>query len=150
MPAARNLAETLEARSIASLNGCVIWTGAKTPKGYGQIRVNYKCLQTHRATWELAHGPVPKGMQVLHKCDNPPCRELTHLFLGTAQDNSDDMKRKGRSPITRGGRNGKSKLTDAQVTAIRKRAKRETLRSLAAEFSIHPAHLSRIVSGKRR
>jgi hypothetical protein len=52
--------------------------------------------RSHRAAWKLTHGPIPDGLQVLHRCDNPPCCNPAHLFLGTQQDNIADMHKKGR------------------------------------------------------
>lgn len=74
---------------------CVEWTGAKA-NGYGQRWVNGKAQYVHRLAWEEAHGPIPEGMRVLHRCDNPPCYRLDHLFLGTSKVNTEDMIAKGR------------------------------------------------------
>lgn len=76
--------------------GCWIWTGSKNTGGHGQFTVCGKCITAHRVSYELYIGPIPEGMWVLHKCDNPPCQNPDHLFLGTRQDNVDDMVRKGR------------------------------------------------------
>lgn len=76
---------------------CVVWQGCTTDRGYGQRKVGGKMQYVHRLEWEKHHGPIPRGMRVCHTCDNPPCHEITHLFLGTAKDNSQDMVRKGRS-----------------------------------------------------
>jgi len=66
---------------------------------------------THRVSWELHYGPIPKGMSVLHKCDNPPCVRPDHLFLGTQQDNLQDMRNKGRHRWGLGERHAHAKLT---------------------------------------
>jgi len=76
---------------------CLVWTGATNDKGYGQRRVDGRVQYVHRLAWEEEHGPIPDGMKVLHHCDNPPCYEVTHLFLGTTADNQADMAAKGRS-----------------------------------------------------
>lgn len=96
--------------------GCWEWTGGRTPivrgrGGYGKFRRNNprRMELAHRVAWELAHGPIPPGQDVLHSCDNPPCVRKDHLFLGTNQDNSDDMVSKGRR---------KRKLSDQDVAAI--------------------------------
>ena len=78
--------------------GCWEWTGARARFGHGLVHVGPggKLAQTHRVAWELMVGPVPEGMGVLHRCDNPPCVRPDHLFLGTQQDNVRDMWAKGR------------------------------------------------------
>ncbi len=76
--------------------GCWGWHGLKDRHGYGQIRVNDKLVVASRIAWELAKGPIPDNVNVLHKCDNPGCTRIEHLFLGTRKDNSKDMIAKGR------------------------------------------------------
>jgi hypothetical protein len=87
-------------------NGCWTWTGScHTNWGYGQVRVeNRKTKMVHRISWEMENGPIPEGMKVLHKCDNPPCIRPSHLFLGTQSDNMQDCSRKSRlvMPQSRG------------------------------------------------
>jgi hypothetical protein len=78
------------------VNSCKIWQGAKNRKGYGQKRIAGKLWIVSRLTWTLEHGDIPAGMCVLHRCDTPSCWEISHLFLGTHQDNADDKMRKGR------------------------------------------------------
>lgn len=70
--------------------------GARQRTGYGLIRHNGRLQGTHRVAYEGANGPIPTGFNVLHKCDNPPCIEVDHLFLGTQMDNVRDMWAKGR------------------------------------------------------
>ena len=87
-------------------NGCLEWIKSTSTSGYGTIGVSGKTTYTHRLAWEVANGRlVPDGMRVLHHCDNPPCCEPTHLFLGTAADNTADMLAKGRQ------RNGRPRVT---------------------------------------
>jgi len=78
-------------------NGCWPWIGAKTHYGYGKIRKNHKQIGAHRISYELHIGKIPKGMSVLHSCDNPGCVNPKHLFLGTQSDNLKDMFKKGRN-----------------------------------------------------
>lgn len=78
------------------MNPCKIWAGAKNRKGYGQKRIKGKLWIVSRLEYTRAHGEIPLGLCVLHTCDNPSCWEITHLFLGTNQDNVDDKMAKGR------------------------------------------------------
>ena len=77
--------------------GCIIFLGFRKGLGYGQISVNGKPTRANRVAWEVARGRIPEGLCVLHKCDVPACCNVDHLFLGTYQDNHDDMKAKGRA-----------------------------------------------------
>lgn len=76
----------------------------------------------HRVAWELTHGPIPDGLNVLHDCDNPPCVNPEHLFLGTQVDNSKDMDAKGRRNNgvrdQRGEKNNGRKLTEATAQTV--------------------------------
>ncbi|RWI46820.1 MAG: HNH endonuclease [Mesorhizobium sp.] len=80
---------------------CKLWPGAIGSRGYGVTWHDGKTVSAHRREYEKHHGPIPKGMVVRHKCDNPPCYEITHLELGTHHQNSMDMVERGRA---RGGR----------------------------------------------
>lgn len=79
------------------MSDCIEWTGAINSGGYGNLWYEGKYWKAHRLAWAQANGPIPPGMFVLHRCDNPPCVNLEHLFLGTAADNTADMLAKGRS-----------------------------------------------------
>ena len=88
--------EHLYARIVISDSGCHEWTGGGVRRGYGVITINKRILRTHRLAWELANGPIPDGLYVCHSCDNPKCCNVDHLWLGTPQQNIDDMIAKGR------------------------------------------------------
>lgn len=82
---------------------CWEWQASVNSSGYGWFRFGEKRTPTgaHRVAYVLANGPIPDGLQVLHRCDNPPCVNPTHLFLGTNGDNHADKLAKGRHPNTR-------------------------------------------------
>lgn len=73
---------------------CWLWTGSKHKQGYGLYGAGPR--RAHRIAWTLIHGEIPPGLQVLHRCDNPPCVNPAHLFLGTDKDNHQDKAAKGR------------------------------------------------------
>ena len=89
-------------RFVSKENSCWLWTGKLNPDGYGLIRPNptKEKVGAHRISWTLHNGPIPTGLCVLHKCDKPSCVNPDHLFLGTVQDNVDDMRIKGRANYT--------------------------------------------------
>lgn len=76
--------------------GCIEWRGARSRCGYGNRRFRRATWLAHRVAWTEKYGDIPDGMQVLHRCDNPPCVNTDHLFLGTHQDNMRDRSQKGR------------------------------------------------------
>jgi HNH endonuclease len=76
---------------------CWVWTGARWSRGYGQLRGDGRRLLAHRVAWQLVNGPIPDGLQVCHRCDNPPCVRPDHLFLGSASINALDRDNKGRN-----------------------------------------------------
>jgi len=101
------VADRLTAGLVRMSNGCLEWTKAVDRRGYGRLQRGSRgmgVVMTHRLAWELANGPIPPGLDVLHHCDNPPCAQTEptegypegHLFLGTDADNIADMTAKGR------------------------------------------------------
>lgn len=98
-------------KCVVRTDGCWQWTGRQRHKfGYGVLGGNSpkhfgrRSIEVHRLSWIIHFGPIPKGLCVLHKCDNPECTRPDHLFLGTTQDNLADMRSKGRE--ARGDRHG--------------------------------------------
>jgi hypothetical protein len=119
---------------IDAETGCHVWIKSAFANGcgYGSFSANGKRRLAHRVALLLAHGEIPLGLFVCHKCDNPPCVNVHHLFLGTAADNIADRDTKGRTARglgngmhthpedrARGERNGSARLTRAQALAIR-------------------------------
>jgi hypothetical protein len=79
-----------------STRDCLEWDMYIGTHGYGVLSKGGKQYLAHRLVWEENHGPIPPGMHVLHRCDNKPCINPEHLFLGTSADNMQDKIRKGR------------------------------------------------------
>ena len=134
------LHHTLVSRTTVMASGCIEWNLFRDKDGYGQIKVRKKTRLAHRISYELSVGPIPPGLQVLHRCDNPPCVNPAHLFVGTHMDNVNDCLGKGR--WVNGPKNGMSKLTDEQVLKIR--ADTRTGVAIAAEYKIAKTLVSQI------
>lgn len=150
--AACKFSKTLKQRffekvSVKSKSECWPWVANTSPKGYGMIGSGKTKVGAHRVSWEIHKGSIPDGLQVLHKCDNPPCVNPRHLFLGTHGDNMRDMVEKHRNKDVKGEKNPMSKLNGCEVLKIRRRRKKfgETLRSLATDFGISKSNVSFIV-----
>jgi len=104
---------------ILHTNGCWVWKGSKDKDGYGRHRPipNRSYIRAHRFSWMLYRGDIPEYIHVLHGCDNPPCVNPDHLFLGTNRINIDDMVSKHRQRV--GKAIEYAKLNDQQVREIR-------------------------------
>ena len=109
--------EVLAARSTFTENGCIEYNGFRNALGYGRLRFAGEKHLAHRLAFAALVAPIPEGLFVCHYCDNPACINPSHLFLGTHQDNIDDMKNKGRG--IKGTMVHTSKLTPEQVLLIR-------------------------------
>lgn len=141
---------------IQNEQGCWGWKGMPDENGYGRIAIGgsvYRQVLAHRLSYTLHYGPIPEGMHVLHRCDNPPCTRPDHLFLGTHADNMADMKIKGRRKGRMIGEKApKSKLTAEQVMQIRSRyrGRRQSpsMPQLAAEYGVNKSSIGRIIRGE--
>ena len=134
-------------------NGCIEFTGGKN-KGYGKFYIDeiIGTVFAHRFSYELEFGKIPDGLIVCHKCDNPSCVNINHLFLGTHKDNSDDKINKGRykSPYLNLGHHPNSILSIQDVKEI-KYLINNGLRNvdIAKKFNIDHKLVSLIRLGKR-
>jgi hypothetical protein len=142
----RTPAERLASGSKRMSDGCLVWQRGRTRTGYGRLTADKKRISAHRLAWELAHGPIPDGMCVCHRCDNPACVDADHLFLGTIADNVADMIAKGRAVYPPGERNGRAKLTELDVLAIR--ASSLPQRALADHYGVGKACIHKIKHGR--
>ncbi|MFZ4539333.1 HNH endonuclease signature motif containing protein [Propionivibrio sp.] len=121
---------------------CWIWQGNINKTGHGRFRVSGKMLVASRVSYQLFIGEIPENMLVCHKCDVRSCVNPDHLFVGTYQDNYDDMVEKGRERKAKGENSGVSKLTDMQVKEIRNG--KESLRTLAKTLGVSYGHIGKI------
>lgn len=139
-------------------------SGTRVGGGYGRFTIGATVYSAHRLTWELANGPIPEGLKVLHHCDNPPCCRLEHLFLGTDGDNVRDKFAKGRGGIgdshwtkqrpellghiTRGEAQHSSKMTEDKVREMRQLWDAKILDSyqLGEKFGIRQSSAYKICS----
>jgi hypothetical protein len=110
-------------------DACWLFVQGQTDKGYGRIRVVGRPWYGHRLAWTLAFGTIPDGLFVCHRCDNPPCVNPAHLFLGSNEDNLHDMWRKGRGYA-------KAALTPYQIAMTRATRTPAALERLAAEWGV--------------
>jgi len=127
------------------VGGCRVYVGSKSNKGYGRIWWNGQLHQAHRISYEVNIGPIPAGKHVLHRCDNPPCVNPEHLFVGTNMDNVQDKIVKGRQH--RGETTGTSKLKEEQVRAIKADTRSNT--AVARAYGVVKSLISEIRSGKK-
>lgn len=142
------LIKRFEEKFITEPNsGCWLWVANIYTNGYGQIKINGRPVGAHRVSWELYRGRIPEDLCVLHKCDNPPCVNPDHLFLGTQADNVADQIKKGRLNPPYGERQGRAKLATSDILAIRDDLR--THKEIAAGYGIASSHVSDIKLRKK-
>lgn len=145
------LFDRLFSKTIICANGCWEFTGARNYGGYGQIRdESGRQRPAHRIAYDLVVDDIPEGMLVLHSCDNPPCINPAHLFLGTGQDNMDDMWMKERANPAIGLQLPQTKLTPDEVKQIKLLLLEDTMEGneLAYKFGVSPQTICDIKAGR--
>lgn len=137
--------------SLGAIDACWEWTGSRHYRGYGRFGKHRALHETfaHRYAYADQHGEIPDGIEVRHKCDNPPCCNPNHLELGTHLQNMQDMVERRRLPDRRGERSYFAKLTERDVVEIRVRLSLgQTHASIAADYGIKPVTVTAI-NGRR-
>jgi hypothetical protein len=135
---------------------CWPWIRYRNHEGYGHFAITPgRVIGAHRAVWELTVGSIPNGLHVLHRCDNPPCVNPEHLFLGTNADNVQDsfLKKRRKNRPRSGEQNNNAVLTEAAVREIRQiladgTHKRGTQSALARRFRVSVNLISLIKKGR--
>ena len=137
----------LQAHLKVMPDGCWEFQGSCNLRGYGVIgkgRRGEGNVLTHRVMWEIVFGSIPKGLKVLHSCDNSPCCNPAHLFLGTHDANMADMTAKNRQ--SRGEDRPCSKLTWAVIPVIKEDCR--THREIASDYGVSRSLIQAVKSGK--
>lgn len=127
---------------------CWEWRAYRSPKGYGQFAVNRTCIAfSHRVSFAIENGTTPTDLIVCHRCDNPPCCNPGHLFLGTEQENSSDMVRKLRSSR---GEARSDKLTESAVIEIKTAyaSGNYSYKTLGAAYNVEWSTIRAIIKGR--
>jgi len=145
---------------VSAKSACIEWKGNIANNGYGHRRLpapSRTVTTAHRVEWIKRRGQIPPGFHVLHRCDNRGCINIDHLWLGTRQDNMDDMKAKGRQSrfALRGSAHPRARVSEEDVLAIRaagvtpgRRRQRGTASVLAARYGESINYIYNLWSGK--
>lgn len=149
----------LISRIKLAANECWEWQLGKGRIGYGQFKI-YKnggsqTFTTHRQSYRVFVGPIPEGLYVCHRCDNPTCINPDHLFVATAKENAHDAMSKGRLKYNTIGnvqdefKYSRRKLTDEQIVFIKQNKGASTQQSLAKQFGVTRGAIGKIQRGER-
>jgi hypothetical protein len=129
-------------------NGCWIWQKGKHKQGYGILTIKRKYMLSHRLSWEVFNGEIPKGLMVCHKCDVPSCCNPEHLFLGTQKDNMGDANQKKRMNDRKLGKR-RNKLNYEQVQEIKKlNLQRVSRKDLREKYQVSQTCIAKILRGE--
>lgn len=130
--------------------GCWEWQAARLEWGYGQFGYQGRMHPAHRISYRMHKGSIPDGLDVCHSCDNPPCVNPAHLWLGDDKANAEDRQSKNRGASPKGVANVKAKLSDEQVIEMRRLHREENFshKKLATLFNVSLSTVYRILSGK--
>lgn len=132
-------------------SGCWLWMGSLNSGGYGNFWDAGKCVKAHRYAYTAFVGPIPEGLDVMHKCDTPASVNPDHLRPGTTLENIRDAWRKGRMNDRRGQRNGRALVTDFGAARIRDMASLGyQTRAIAEQFRVSTSQVRRIIRGERK
>lgn len=126
--------------------GCAEWRGRRTPQGYGVVYFGDRPHGAHRVSHEIHTGPIPEGLMIRHKCDNPPCVNPDHLETGTSEDNVRDAVERGRA--ARGTGIASSKLDEEKVHRIRSLSGVVKQRDIAASLGVSQSAISAVITGR--
>lgn len=158
-----------------TMSECWEWAGSRVSTNYGQVKYNGRPWRAHRLIWTFVFGEIPAGMHICHHCDNPPCCNPFHLFLGTPGDNVRDAMRKGRlvkgethpfyknppphiigdnnpsrrmpERLARGERQGSAVLKELDIPIIReRRSNGEFFTTIAADYGVTPKTIENVVT----
>lgn len=147
--------EIIRCHTTTNERGCWVWMRCKDKHGYGRVVYRGRWTLAHRVSFALANGSIPKGICVLHKCDNPSCVNPEHLFSGTQGDNIVDMTRKGRNRLQefkdsfRGERQHLAKLTGEIAKRIIEDFRGgESQSSIARRLGVNVATVQSVTHGR--
>lgn len=142
--------------SAVAGSSCLVWAGWRNHAGYGMVWMpGGECARAaHRVAHRIASGrPIPDGLQVCHRCDNPPCVNPEHLFLGTAKDNYYDMVSKGRRAITSPPAGTASPLSSLSIDGVaavwREWNAGRFQTEIARDLGVPPSAVWAVVNGAR-